>query len=217
MNLKLKTLAAAVIPALGIGIAGAGMDLASQSHELIGAQFHQDGQPAGTIQAITFDPGSAQATLTVADATGTRRDVALKGDTPVVGENPAPAVVATPTVPAEASAVTTTTGLGAPAEITLRPDSRMNKLIGARVSDEQGRSLGKVTSVSVAETMTGSQVFARVEQGAGIDAQIVALGQPDMVAALVNTPVREADMPVDVVFNRSNRDADILTPQSKGE
>ena len=165
MNLKLKTLAAAVIPALGIGIAGAGMDLANQSHGLIGAQ---------SSVAATSSAGT---------------------DTSIV----------------------TSTGLGAPAEITLRPDSRMNKLIGARVSDERGRNLGKVTSVSVAQTMTGSQVFARVEPGAGIDAQIVALGQPDTVAALVNTPVRDADNPIDVVVNRSNGDTDILTPQSRGQ
>lgn len=150
MNLKLTTFAAAV-SALGIGIAGAGMDLATQSHQI------------GTDASIV-----------------------------------------------------TSTGLGAPAEITLRPDSRMNKLIGARVSDERGRDLGKVTSVSVAQTLTGSQVFARVEPGAGIDSQIVALGQPDLVAALVNTPVRDTGTPVDVVFNRRTNDTDILTPQSGG-
>lgn len=216
MKMNLGKVAAAVIPTLGIGFAAAQADIASQSHALIGAPFHQDGKPDGTIQAITFDGANAQATLHVADTTGAVRDVVLKQDTQVVASSPAPApVTVEAATPAALEPPARSTLTEAP-PISLQPDARLKKLVGAEVSDERGRDLGKVTSVSVATTTTGAQVFARVEPGPGLDAQIIALGTPDHVAALVNTPLRDGGQPIEVVVHRRNNDTDILTPKSKG-
>lgn len=217
MQTRLRSIAAALVPAFGIALGAVAMPsnaaMRADVAALVGVNVTDgNGRRFGTVQNVMLDDDGRMATLLVKKrnhetealrvdidaAVAARRGtdlILLVGEGDTRYSDPAPGRYVEPAREVYA-------GSEWSPRIKMSTDARLNRLLGVTVVDWNGRSLGQVESVATANFGQGEKAYAIVEPHAGTKPLVVPLGDFGRVIDRVDAPDRlQAD---EIVVNRED-------------
>ncbi len=227
--MKTKILNIMMAAALGVPLAMTALEASAatqrEARVLVGAHVEDGrGRTIGTIRSVVVDRDEQQATLVIAQPSGVDEVLRVPIDATLAaqrGDTVTLIVGATNRQYEPEDAPRRMDGYGgrpysermSDERISeermsgerMHGDRRLNRLVGTRVEDSQGRFVGEVQRVALRETNNGEKAFAVVRPDDGGRSLVVPLG----FSSNVRMAMRGNSHPREVVLDRYDGDAQI--------
>lgn len=233
MKSRLKSIAAAMLPAMGLAIGATAFEAGAAMREdvarLIGVHVTDgSGNRFGTIQNVMLDDDGRQATLVILKRNGESEVLRVdshaavssrRGNDLILLVNSEPVtpyagrergyiarpgyVVGEPRYVVRDPDVISPPAVKWDPRIKMSGDRRLNLLIGVPVMDARGYSIGAVERVATANFGSGDKAYAIVDPNVGTQPLVVPLGDYGAVVYRVDSQNRN-DQPLEIIMNREN-------------